>query len=403
MASLLLRPLDVISALRLDLGRQRSIRVADASLRALGSLVRRVVLDSWPALGSGLRVVGVRAGLCELVPARLRQPRGVRPQRQHRQAVLLVVLLAVELLDGRRRAAFRIRLRQPAGRPRGSCVRGAESASLRLAHVGTGLPRGCRSARGRADPHGRHERGDVIRRQRDQGQPGGSPRQLFPSRRQSRRSCRSARLVGAAPDPTNDTRECTGAVQRRPGNDGSSSRSAQWWIAADVPESVIGRRTGDQRAARRTRRCDPTSSAGLDVRDKPAPTGRSRSAFVGTRRRPQARWLSLVGGKHRARHLPSVRRRLARDRRSSTHPGNTPGRRWLFRAPSPPNRGRANPHGSNSAPRLRLSARHPNVLRPNAARRRAVRRSGPPPANRRSRPPARDLPLIVEVTAADAR
>ena len=215
------------------------------------------------------------------------------------------VLLAVELLDGRRRAAFRIRLRQPAGRPRGSCVRGAESASLRLAHVGTGLPRGCRSARGRADPHGRHERGAVIRRQRDQGQPGGSPRQLFPSRWQSRRSCRSARLVGAAPDPTNDTRECTGAVQRRPGNDGSSSRSAQWSIAADVPSrsSVGAPATSAPRAAPdgAIRRAAPDSTSGTNPRQRVVRDPRSSVLAAGLRRGGSA---SSVGSTERGSSRP---------------------------------------------------------------------------------------------------
>ena len=46
---------------------------------------------------------------------------------------LLVVLLAVELLDGRGRAPFRLRLREPAGHSRGPGVRGAEPAGLRVA------------------------------------------------------------------------------------------------------------------------------------------------------------------------------------------------------------------------------------------------------------------------------
>ena len=90
LASVLLRPLAVVPALRLDVGRHRSLRLADASLRPLGLLVRRLVLDSGIALGAGLGVVGVRAGLRELVPAGLRQPRGVRAQRQYRSSVLLV-------------------------------------------------------------------------------------------------------------------------------------------------------------------------------------------------------------------------------------------------------------------------------------------------------------------------
>ena len=76
-----------VPPVRLDVGGQRSLRMAHASLRSLGLLVRRLVLDSGIALGACLRVVGVRAGLRELVPAGLRQPRGVRAQRQYRSSV----------------------------------------------------------------------------------------------------------------------------------------------------------------------------------------------------------------------------------------------------------------------------------------------------------------------------
>ena len=51
------------------------VGLADAPLRTLGAFGRCLVLDSGAKLGSGLGLVGVRARLCQLVPARLEQPR----------------------------------------------------------------------------------------------------------------------------------------------------------------------------------------------------------------------------------------------------------------------------------------------------------------------------------------
>ena len=76
LASVLSRPLGHAASVRLDVGRRRSVGLANASLRPMGLLGRLVVLDSRTQLGTGLGLVGVRAGLRELVSARLEQPRG---------------------------------------------------------------------------------------------------------------------------------------------------------------------------------------------------------------------------------------------------------------------------------------------------------------------------------------
>ncbi len=92
LAPVLLRPLDDASAVGLDVDWIGSVGVADAPLRAMGLLGRRVVLDPRPHVGPGVGVVGVRARLRELVPARLEQPRGVRVQCQVRTAAIATTL-----------------------------------------------------------------------------------------------------------------------------------------------------------------------------------------------------------------------------------------------------------------------------------------------------------------------
>ena len=55
--------------------------LGDAPLRPLGLRTQPLVLDPAAVLGAGVGLVGLRAGLLRLVPARLRQPRRVRVQR----------------------------------------------------------------------------------------------------------------------------------------------------------------------------------------------------------------------------------------------------------------------------------------------------------------------------------
>ena len=57
---------------------ERSLGMADASLRPLGNLRRVLVLDSRALVGAGVGLVGIRAGLRQLVSARLEQPAGPR-------------------------------------------------------------------------------------------------------------------------------------------------------------------------------------------------------------------------------------------------------------------------------------------------------------------------------------
>ncbi len=76
LASLLLRPLVRSSPLWLDVDWQRSVGLADASLRPLGILGGSLVLDSGRSLVSRVGFVGVCAELRQLVPARLEQRGG---------------------------------------------------------------------------------------------------------------------------------------------------------------------------------------------------------------------------------------------------------------------------------------------------------------------------------------
>ena len=115
LAPVLPRPLGEPASVRLDLDRRRSVGLADASLRPLGHLRRRLVLDSRPYLGTGVGVVGLRTRLRELVSARLEQPPGARllGQRLRRPPLRPVVRL-----DGRAAQPLRRRLRERQPLPR---------------------------------------------------------------------------------------------------------------------------------------------------------------------------------------------------------------------------------------------------------------------------------------------
>ncbi len=118
-------------------------------LRALGLLRRALVLDSRTQLGAGVGVVGLRAGLRELVSARLEQPADLRREllRGRTQSLARV--------DGRAAPSFRSRLRQRQGCSRRS-VRRAHTRVVRRAEHGAREPRVRRAARVRADSHRRH-------------------------------------------------------------------------------------------------------------------------------------------------------------------------------------------------------------------------------------------------------
>ena len=68
-----------VPVVRMDLDWIRSVGMADSPLRTMGLPRKPLVLGSRSALGTGVGVVGRRAGLCQLVPARLQQPTGVCP------------------------------------------------------------------------------------------------------------------------------------------------------------------------------------------------------------------------------------------------------------------------------------------------------------------------------------
>jgi hypothetical protein len=115
MASVLLRPLGVVQAVGLDVDRNRSLGMANTPLWPLGLLVRRLVLDSRAHLGTGLGVVGVRARLRQLVPARLEQHAGVLVRRERLRRLSLQ---PVARLDGGPAPTSRLRLRQRQRRQR---------------------------------------------------------------------------------------------------------------------------------------------------------------------------------------------------------------------------------------------------------------------------------------------
>ena len=80
---------------RLDLDRRRSLGISHASLWPLGDFRRGVVLDSRAIVGAGLGLVGLRAGLRQLVSAWLEQSAGSRllGERLRRTALRPVVRL----------------------------------------------------------------------------------------------------------------------------------------------------------------------------------------------------------------------------------------------------------------------------------------------------------------------
>ena len=124
--------------------------MAHASLRPLGILGRRMVLDSGPQLGSRLGVVGLRARLRELVSARLEQPGG-DPDRLLARARLR----SVAGLDGGARPPLPFRVHQ---RPRRRPLRPrrAHPHGLHRGPAPARLRRDRGAARRRADPGGGH-------------------------------------------------------------------------------------------------------------------------------------------------------------------------------------------------------------------------------------------------------
>src|SRR5206468_2714965 len=85
------------------------VRVADAPLRALGILIGRVVLDSGNALGVGVGLVGLRAGIRELVSA------GLEQSSDFGARLLWRTLLAVARVDRRALAPIPRRIRADRG------------------------------------------------------------------------------------------------------------------------------------------------------------------------------------------------------------------------------------------------------------------------------------------------
>ena len=131
LAAVLRRPLGLHVELRLDVDRRRRrLGLPHAPLRPLEPGRARLALDPVAALGRGVGVLGGRAGLRRLVPARLERPPGaqrvpLRPQ--------LPVALARSLprLDGD--PAHVVRTRARAGRPRRSRPARSRAAGVRAA------------------------------------------------------------------------------------------------------------------------------------------------------------------------------------------------------------------------------------------------------------------------------
>ena len=341
------------------------------------------------------------------MPAGLRQPRGVRAQRQHRSSVLLVALLALELLDRRRRAAFRLRLRQPARRPRGSRVCGTEPPGLRLAPVRAGVPRGRRPERRRADHIGPvHGGASSARRAGTRSTVGpGRSRQLFPARRQSRgprgpawtQSDRASGTAIAADSGAGDRLLRDPAPVRERARPGQSREAV-----ARCRCIRAGRRSGlpaRARSARRTRRCDPRAARRTDATSPRRTALRPLRGGSRQRRTRSSGALAsrLVGGRV-AGAAPAVREACrARGRRCSTRRRDTPARPMAVpRQPSPAPR-------ANEAPRVERQRGAPPPQRSaphRSAPERARRAHAPERAASRSPragPPAGIFLVIVEV------
>ena len=150
LAAVLQRAMGDVAAVRLDVDRCRPVGLAHASLRALGIHRGRVVLDSRTHLGPRVGVVGLRAGLRELVPARLEQLRGDSDRQR-----LSPRLRSVARLDRRPGASLQRRVCQrPERRPFRSRCPHAHGVLARDPRAGLRRLRG--AARPGADSRGRH-------------------------------------------------------------------------------------------------------------------------------------------------------------------------------------------------------------------------------------------------------
>ena len=131
LAAVLRRPLGLHVDLRLDLDRRRRrLGLPHPSLRPLEPGRARLALDPLAALGRGVGVLGGRAGLRRLVPARLERP--PRAQRVPLRPQLSVALArSVPRLDGD--PAHVVRTRARAGRPRRSRPARSRAAGVRPA------------------------------------------------------------------------------------------------------------------------------------------------------------------------------------------------------------------------------------------------------------------------------
>src|SRR4029077_6890423 len=131
LAALLRRPLGLHVELRLDLDRgRRSVGLPHPSLRPVEPGRTWLVLDPLAALGRGVGLLGGRAGLRRLVPARLERAAGaqrvpLRPQ------LSLALSRSLPRLDGD--SAQLIRTGARAGRPCRSGPAGSRAAGLRPA------------------------------------------------------------------------------------------------------------------------------------------------------------------------------------------------------------------------------------------------------------------------------
>ncbi len=244
MAALLLWPMGQLPVVWLDLGRHRSVVLADSPLRPMGLLGRRLVLDSRTDVGPRVGLVGVRTRLRELVPARMGQSGGlsVRPRRLLRRSVRLVACL-----DGRPAPAIRLRLRE-----HHLCWRDADRCAhpgqLRGAANSPGVPRHCGSAKPGTYLCGRHAasrrrrcrrrtvRRSGTRRRAVQGRSarragrasrdaGTRCRQLRRRRRRSSRLPQSSSIVGLRRRRISTSRESAARSGRRDRSDGSAARA----------------------------------------------------------------------------------------------------------------------------------------------------------------------------------
>ena len=349
--------------------------MADAPLRPVGLVGRRLVLDSVGALGAGLRVVGVRARLRELVSARLRTTApvigvDVLPRRAR-------LLLAAARVDGGVVLALRRpRLLRPSSRG------GLATGSIRAAPAPRGAPVGAgRTARRRsaakrdADPRAGTRIADRRRRAPAVATTGVRAPAV------TRRHCPGGQPCAASPTPASPARRARPPRPRYINRGDEIVRSR-----TERPTPPRARAPSDGRAATlRLRRSRRDSRSSFDR--APAPSRKWATARVSSRRVPIPRQRRTAApscpfqrahAERNGRQSPVSRRRRAPSREARL--AGLPAALRARDASPAPHRLRQRRRRACDSPRRRLAN---GRRRPPAACRTARRRRGRAAARRR--------------------